>query len=57
MDTRPLGRTGRTVSVVGLGTWQLGADWGEVSAADASAVLETSVENGVTLVDTADAYG
>ena len=25
-----LGRTGREVSVVGLGTWQLGADWGDV---------------------------
>jgi len=57
MDNRTLGRTGRTVSVVGLGTWQLGADWGEVSADDARSVLETSVENGVTFFDTADVYG
>ena len=43
--------------MVGLGTWQLGADWGDVSEREARAVLEASVENGVTLFDTADAYG
>ncbi|MCY7396154.1 MAG: aldo/keto reductase [Nocardioides sp.] len=52
-----LGRTHRDVSVVGLGTWQLGADWGEVSEADARAVLEASAEAGVTFYDTADVYG
>jgi aryl-alcohol dehydrogenase-like predicted oxidoreductase len=57
MDQRTLGRTGRTVSVVGLGTWQLGADWGDVSEEDARAVLEASVEEGVTFFDTADVYG
>jgi aryl-alcohol dehydrogenase-like predicted oxidoreductase len=57
MRTRTLGRTGRTVFVIGLGTWQLGADWGEVSAADARAVLEAAVAHGVTLFDTADVYG
>jgi aryl-alcohol dehydrogenase-like predicted oxidoreductase len=57
MDHRTLGRTGRTVSVIGLGTWQLGADWGEVSEADARAVLAASAEAGVTFFDTADVYG
>ena len=57
MDTRTLGRTGRTVSVVGLGTWQLGADWGEVSESDAIAVLEAAAAAGVTFFDTADVYG
>ena len=57
MDHRTLGRTGRTVSVVGLGTWQLGADWGDVSERDARAVLEASAEAGVTFFDTADVYG
>ncbi len=57
MEHRTLGRTGREVSVVGLGTWQLGADWGEVSEADARAVLEASAEAGVTFYDTADVYG
>jgi len=52
-----LGRTGRLVSVVGLGTWQLGTDWGDVSEADAHAVLDAALEAGVTFVDTADVYG
>ena len=57
METRTLGRTGYDVSVVGLGTWQLGADWGDVSEDDARTVLATSVEEGVTFFDTADVYG
>jgi aryl-alcohol dehydrogenase-like predicted oxidoreductase len=57
MDSRTLGRTGRDVSVIGLGTWQLGADWGEVTEADATAVLAASIEAGVTVFDTADVYG
>ena len=57
MEHRTLGRTGREVSVVGLGTWQLGADWGDVREADARAVLEASAEAGVTFYDTADVYG
>jgi aryl-alcohol dehydrogenase-like predicted oxidoreductase len=48
---------GRTVGVVGLGAWQLGADWGEVSEADAHATLQAAVDAGVTFLDTADVYG
>ena len=57
MDQRTLGRTGRTVSVIGLGTWQLGADWGDVSELEARAVLDASHGSGVTFFDTADVYG
>jgi len=57
MEHRDLGRLGREVSVVGLGTWQLGADWGAVTETEATAVLEASVEAGVTFLDTADVYG
>ncbi|MDQ0576574.1 aldo/keto reductase [Agromyces albus] len=57
MQTRILGRTGRTVSVIGLGTWQLGADWGDVDEADALAVLDAAHESGVSFFDTADVYG
>ena len=57
MEQRVLGRTGRPVSVIGLGTWQLGADWGNVSEDDALAVLHAAAESGVTFLDTADVYG
>ena len=57
LPTRTLGRTGREVSVVGLGCWQLGADWGDVTESDALAVLSAAVEAGVTFLDTADVYG
>jgi aryl-alcohol dehydrogenase-like predicted oxidoreductase len=43
--------------VVGLGCWQLGADWGSVTEEAALSVLEAAVDSGVTFLDTADVYG
>ncbi|GGL79453.1 aldo/keto reductase [Glutamicibacter protophormiae] len=57
MEHRELGRTQRSVSVIGLGTWQLGADWGSVDANDALAVLDAAHAGGVDFFDTADVYG
>ncbi len=57
MLERVLGRTGRTVGVVGLGAWQLGGDWGTVDESDALATLEAAVAAGVSFIDTADVYG
>jgi aryl-alcohol dehydrogenase-like predicted oxidoreductase len=57
MEQRLIGRVGRRVPVVGLGTWQLGADWGKVEEKEAIGVLEAAVEAGVTFLDTADVYG
>ncbi len=55
MESRAL--AGRPVSVIGLGTWQLGADWGPVDDAEAFDVLDAAYDAGVTLFDTADVYG
>ncbi|UFU08194.1 aldo/keto reductase [Ruania halotolerans] len=57
MQQRPLGRTGREISAIGLGTWQIGGNWGEVNESDAFDVLAASADAGVTLFDTADVYG
>ncbi|MFJ5089165.1 aldo/keto reductase [Streptomyces sp. NPDC088674] len=57
MESREFSKLGRSVSVVGLGTWQLGADWGDVDEKDAHAVLEAAADSGVTFFDTADVYG
>jgi aryl-alcohol dehydrogenase-like predicted oxidoreductase len=57
MEQRALVRVGREVGAVGLGAWQLGADWGEIGDADATAVLDAAVDAGVTFIDTADVYG
>jgi aryl-alcohol dehydrogenase-like predicted oxidoreductase len=57
MEQRPLSRIGRSVGVVGLGAWQLGADWGEIGDDTAAAVLDAAVDAGVTFIDTADVYG
>ncbi|PLW76296.1 aldo/keto reductase [Cohaesibacter celericrescens] len=58
MHSRNLGAKGFKVSEVGLGCWQLGADWGAPLAEDAGlAILETALQKGVTFFDTADVYG
>ncbi|WP_097187359.1 aldo/keto reductase [Ornithinimicrobium cerasi] len=57
MEHRRVPRLGRDLSVVGLGCWQLGADWGEVSEDTAVGVLGAAADAGVTFLDTADVYG
>jgi aryl-alcohol dehydrogenase-like predicted oxidoreductase len=57
VEKRNFPRIGRDASVIGLGAWQLGADWGAVSEQDAHATLAAAVDAGVTFIDTADVYG
>ncbi len=57
MEQRSIRRLDRSVSVVGLGTWQLGADWGSVSPDAARGTLQAGVDQGITFFDTADVYG
>lgn len=58
MRKRPLGKTGLVVSEMAIGTWGLaGEAYGPVTETDAEEVLRRAVDMGITLIDTADAYG
>ncbi|MDT3380782.1 aldo/keto reductase [Labrys neptuniae] len=50
---RPLGRSGMSVSSVAWGMWRFGGE----DLASAQKLVETALEAGVTLFDTADIYG
>jgi hypothetical protein len=55
MKVRRLGGTGRKVSVVGVGTWQLGGEWGRrFTQPEVDRLLGRARELGVNLVDTAE---
>ncbi|MEY9560203.1 aldo/keto reductase [Sinorhizobium fredii] len=56
--TREIGRSGVKASAVGLGTWAIGGwMWGGTDEAESIAAIHASLDAGVTLVDTAPAYG
>jgi aryl-alcohol dehydrogenase-like predicted oxidoreductase len=57
MHQRRFNDTGFRAGEVGLGTWQLGGDWGEVSEDEGLAILRAAVEAGTNFFDTADVYG
>jgi aryl-alcohol dehydrogenase-like predicted oxidoreductase len=57
MDITTLGKTGLKVSRIAFGTWQLGGDWGSFDTEPAAAAIRRARELGVTLFDTAQAYG
>ncbi len=57
MKSRIFGQTGCSVGEIGLGTWQIGGNWGDVTEQDALATLQAAVDAGVNFFDTADVYG
>ncbi|MBR2287555.1 MAG: aldo/keto reductase [Clostridia bacterium] len=57
LSERTLGKTGRKVSEIGLGTWQLGTKWGDpFNREEALRILRAADESGITFIDTADVY-
>jgi aryl-alcohol dehydrogenase-like predicted oxidoreductase len=58
MKYRILGKTGLRVSVIGVGTWQFGGEWGrDYSPKEADAILGRAKQLGINLIDTAECYG
>jgi len=57
MDHRSLGTTGYDVTEVGLGTWQIGGDWGNVSDEEGRDAVRAALDAGIDFLDTADVYG
>jgi aryl-alcohol dehydrogenase-like predicted oxidoreductase len=54
---RKFGTTGWNISAIGMGTWNIGNQWGEIAEETALATVRSAFENGVNLFDTAEAYG
>jgi aryl-alcohol dehydrogenase-like predicted oxidoreductase len=58
MRTRPFGSSGIEASVIGLGTWAIGGwMWGGADERASVAAIQASIDAGVSLIDTAPAYG
>jgi len=58
MLTREIGRSGIQASAIGLGTWAIGGwMWGGSDEAQSIAAIQESIDAGVSLIDTAPAYG
>jgi aryl-alcohol dehydrogenase-like predicted oxidoreductase len=57
MEQTRLGRSDLVVAPIAFGTWQLGGDWGPTDEAAAIAAIRRAADLGVTLFDTAQAYG
>ena len=58
MKYRILGKTKLRVSVIGMGTWQFGGEWGkEFEQSEVTAMIGRAMELGINLIDTAECYG
>ncbi len=58
MQTRRLGHTDLHPSVIALGTWQFGGEWGhDFTQPEVDAIVDAAREAGINLIDTAECYG
>jgi len=57
MKYRKFSDLGWNVSEVGLGCWQIGWCWGDVTEHDARELLKKSLDKGINFFDTSDTYG
>lgn len=57
LESRQLRKAELQLSSIGLGCWQLGGDFGEISDETAQKILMRAIEEGIRFFDTADVYG
>ncbi len=60
MECRRLGQSGLEISVIGLGTWAMGATvetWGHVDDRESIAAIHQALDLGINFIDTAPIYG
>lgn len=58
LKTRTLGKSGITVTELGLGLWAAGgSEWGPTDDAEVLGAIDRALELGVTFFDTSDVYG
>ena len=58
MRYRTLGKTGLQPSVISVGTWQFGGEWGvNFTQAQVDAILDAAADCGINFIDTAECYG
>jgi aryl-alcohol dehydrogenase-like predicted oxidoreductase len=54
---REFGKLGWQVSAIGMGTWNIGNQWGEIDDVTAWATVRSAFDYGMNLFDTAESYG
>src|SRR5688572_26307359 len=58
LPARAIGSSGVAASTIGLGTWAIGGwMWGGTDEAESVAAIRAAIDAGVSLIDTAPAYG
>ncbi len=58
VEQRRMGSSSIVCSAIGFGTWEMGTtQYGPIDLPEATAALHFALDHGVTLIDTAEAYG
>lgn len=58
MRLRRLGSTNLHVSLLGVGSWQFGGEWGkQYTVKEVAEILDAAREEGINLIDSAECYG